>query len=190
MRKAFNFFNSYWITSKELNDKDRLHFLDAIIHYQFTGDKSKLENLSGMAKFAYISQSHSIESQIKGYYDNCKKLNIKPFDNPAIPPAIGATEGAALPPALQVQVQVQGQVQGQGEVQDVIPTFEVFLNEAIGKKKNVNQLDLKLKYDSWVVNGWKDGKGKKIKNWKSKLYNTLPYISEIKQGDNNSKMVF
>jgi hypothetical protein len=36
----------------------------------------------------------------------------------------------------------------------------------------------KLKYDSWVINEWKDGNGNKIVNWKSKLNNTLPYIAE------------
>ena len=35
---------------------------------------------------------------------------------------------------------------------------------------------LKLKYDSWILNGWKNGNGKKIVNWQSTLLNTLPYI--------------
>jgi hypothetical protein len=61
-----------------------------------------------------------------------------------------------------------------------IPPFDIFLDYAKTKKPNINKAELKLKYESWVVNDWKDGKDNKIKNWKSKLLNTLPYISEDK----------
>lgn len=59
-----------------------------------------------------------------------------------------------------------------------IPHFDIFKDYALEKKKNVCIDSLKLKYESWVENDWKNGKGKKIKNWKSTLLNTLPYIKE------------
>lgn len=59
-----------------------------------------------------------------------------------------------------------------------IPEFLEFKTFAFDKKPNVCETDLKLKYDSWVTNGWKNGNDKKIKNWKSSLLNTLPYIKE------------
>jgi len=59
-----------------------------------------------------------------------------------------------------------------------IPDFLEFKTFAFEKKPNVCETDLKLKYDSWVTNGWKNGNDKKIKNWKSSLLNTLPYIKE------------
>jgi hypothetical protein len=63
-----------------------------------------------------------------------------------------------------------------------IPAWEDFLAYALDNKPLVNKLDLKLKYDAWVVNGWKkqskDGKLVKIANWKGTLLNTLPYIKE------------
>lgn len=65
-----------------------------------------------------------------------------------------------------------------------IPNLSEFLNYA--KQKDVD-FDLKkkniiLKYESWKENDWKDGYDKKIKNWKSKLLNNLPYIQkELKQ---------
>ncbi|MCK5600298.1 DUF4373 domain-containing protein [Candidatus Pacearchaeota archaeon] len=62
-----------------------------------------------------------------------------------------------------------------------IPTWNDFLNYATEKKPEVNQSVLKLKFDSWVENRWKDGNQKPIKNWKSKLLNTLPFIEERKQ---------
>lgn len=60
----------------------------------------------------------------------------------------------------------------------IIPLYDDFLNYAIEQKPKVNKSLVKLKYDSWVVNEWKDGNGKPIKNWKSKLNNTLPFIAE------------
>lgn len=96
MRKAINFFRSYYDIAKELNDKDRLAFYDAILNKQFENIDT---HLSGMAKFAYVSQKHSITAQIKGYYDKTKDAKF----NPALPPTIGATE----PPCLQVQEKEQ-----------------------------------------------------------------------------------
>lgn len=57
-----------------------------------------------------------------------------------------------------------------------IPVYEDFLNYSVAKKPNVCTMQLKLKYESWVENGWKDGNNKPIKNWKSKILNTLPYL--------------
>jgi hypothetical protein len=60
-----------------------------------------------------------------------------------------------------------------------IPSFDVFKNYAISKKSNVNIEALNMKYQSWIESGWKCGKPeRKIKNWKSTLLNTLPYINE------------
>ena len=60
-----------------------------------------------------------------------------------------------------------------------IPTFIEFLKFAIEQVPTVNKDEVKLKYESWKVNNWKDGNNKQIKNWKTKLLNTLPYISKI-----------
>jgi hypothetical protein len=60
-----------------------------------------------------------------------------------------------------------------------IPEFDEFLQYAIQQVPNVNKEQVKLKYESWKVNEWKDGNDKPIKNWKSKLNQTLPYISKI-----------
>jgi hypothetical protein len=57
-----------------------------------------------------------------------------------------------------------------------IPEFNEFLEYAISQVPTVNKEDVRLKYESWKVNEWKDGNDKKIMNWKTKLNNTLPYI--------------
>lgn len=68
-RKAVKFYRSYWEVAMELNDKDRLAFYDAVMLRQFTGKESTLK---GMANFAYISQKHSIDAQVKGFEDKTK----------------------------------------------------------------------------------------------------------------------
>lgn len=60
-----------------------------------------------------------------------------------------------------------------------IPEFSEFLQFAIEQIPTINKDEVKLKYESWKVNNWKDGNNKQIKNWKTKLLNTLPYISKI-----------
>lgn len=37
---------------------------------------------------------------------------------------------------------------------------------------------LKLKYQSWIENGWRDGNDKPIVNWKTKILNTLPFLKK------------
>jgi len=87
-RKAVKFYRSYWEVAMELNDKDRLAFYDAVMLRQFTGQESAL---TGMAKFAYISQKHSIDAQVKGFEDKTKI------------PLQGGTQGGKQAPSVQVK---------------------------------------------------------------------------------------
>lgn len=109
MRKSFNFYASYFETGNELNDTDRLGFYDALIRYELTGDNSALLNLNGMAKFAYISQKHSIESQVKGHIDKSKSLDNKPFtgyiNTEKITPMLDPIQGGMLGGGVQLKVQ-------------------------------------------------------------------------------------
>jgi hypothetical protein len=57
-----------------------------------------------------------------------------------------------------------------------IPEWEVFKEYGLENKPNVDLFSLELKYKSWIEAGWQNGNGKSIKNWKSALLNTLPYI--------------
>lgn len=108
-RKGFNFFRSYYDVYNELSDEDKVAFMDALLDRQFLGVKP--EGLNGMAKFAYISQTNSIDSQIKGYED---KTGVK------LTPTEGGAYGGENTPTEQVQVQeeVQVQVQEKEEVKE------------------------------------------------------------------------
>jgi len=92
-RKGFNFFRSYYDVYNELEtNEDKVAFIEALLDRQFLGIKP--ENLKGMAKFAYISQTNSIDSQVKGYEDKTKTI---------LHPTQGGYVGVITPPTEQVQ---------------------------------------------------------------------------------------
>jgi hypothetical protein len=169
-RKAFNFYRSYYEVAKELPKKHQLSFIMAILDYQFEGVET---TLTGMAKFAYMSQKHSIDKQLQGYKDGIK--GGAPPKGKVNPPPKGTPN----------QVQEKGQVQ-EKEKGEYIPPYEDFKKYALSKKGNLNEEALKLKYESWKESGWKNGNGKKIMNWKSTLLNTIPYIKEKRELKTNA----
>ena len=88
-------------------------------------------------------------------------------------------------PKVETEVEVKDESKLEGEEEkpekNPPPSLETFLNYAIENKENVSKSSVELKYKSWVENGWKDGNGKKVTNWKSKLLNTLSFLPEDKE---------
>lgn len=89
----------------------------------------------------------------------------------------------ALDKALQKHGTKQGQsivsIDKQETKNNYIPELSEFLAYAIEKSLTVNREDVKLKYESWLVNDWSvtlNNKTRKIVNWKSTLLNTIPYL--------------
>ncbi|HUX93841.1 MAG TPA: hypothetical protein VMV36_08530 [Ignavibacteriaceae bacterium] len=66
-----------------------------------------------------------------------------------------------------------------------IPEFNEFMTYAMNIEIYCHEFDfqIKAKYEAWKENGWKDGNNSVIKNWKTKLKNTMPYFK--KNGGNN-----
>lgn len=73
-----------------------------------------------------------------------------------------------------------------------IPTIEEFLKHAKSLDSYNDQLifEVKIKYENWVNNGWKNNFDRPITNWKSALKNTIPYLKNNVQDDQklNSKI--
>jgi len=102
-RKGFNFFRSYYDVFNELSDEDKLAFIEALLDKQFLGINPT--DLKGLAKFAWISQVNSIDSQVKGYED---KTGVK------LTPTVGGAERVENTPTEQVQVEVEVKEKVQG----------------------------------------------------------------------------
>ena len=99
-RFQFKFYRSYYDVMLELPESDRLKYLEAILHRQFTGKEIEL---TGMAKFAYISQKHSIDKQVEGWESKIGEALEEPIQDPMQGGSGGGSEG----PTLQIQTQIQ-----------------------------------------------------------------------------------
>jgi hypothetical protein len=142
-RKAFNFYRSYYDVAMKLSNEDRCEFLTALLQKQFDGIEPKL---TGMAEFAYISQRHAIDSQIKGFVSKTKSTPTEP---PYQPP----TEPPTEPPSVQEQGEEQEKEKekGQGEVQvqDLVDTSTENYDDIIFGNKSVEGLDKVL--ERWDI---------------------------------------
>jgi len=71
-----------------------------------------------------------------------------------------------------------------------IPDFSVFKDFALSKDATIDIKALYLKYQAWKENNWMDGNNKIIKNWKSKLLNTLPYLPKMQTKDISKNIIY
>jgi len=152
-RKAFNFFASYFDVAKELNDKDRLAFYDALILEQFTGKKTELK---GMAKFAYVSQQHSIDAQINGFNQRIKRgdTTLEPLSS--VPPAIGAN----LAPAIQEKEEEEEKGKDISST-TLIDCEKLFLEKtAFNWTQQYAKKEAEKFYNFYSAKGWLIGKNK------------------------------
>jgi hypothetical protein len=136
-RKGFNFFRSYYDVYNELeNDADKVAFIDALLDRQFLGIKPL--NLTGMAKFAYISQTNSIDSQVKGYEDKTKTI---------LTPTVGGRQGGNQPPTEQVEVKEKVQVKENNSIDSRKLKFAATLKPFVDE---FGRDTLKDFYDYWT----------------------------------------
>ena len=145
-RKGFNFFRSYFDVYNELSDKDKVQFMDALLDRQFLGIKP--EGLTGMAKFAYISQTNSIDSQVKGYED---KTGTKLSTDEGLPtPTVGGKHGGADTPILQVEEKEKGKVEYTIDFDLLLK----FINKTLNKNFKTINKKVKASYKARLKDGY------------------------------------
>ncbi|MEM6815289.1 MAG: hypothetical protein AAF600_13040 [Bacteroidota bacterium] len=75
------------------------------------------------------------------------------------------------------------------------PTLEEFIEHGedrlsiMGEDPKRYRKSLISKYLAWSDNDWRTGNGRKIKNWKSTLSNTLPYLRAERIEVNEPKVI-
>ena len=151
-RKAFNFYFSYYDIAKELSDKDRLAFYDAIIQRQFYGIET---DLSGLAKFAYISQKHSIDSQVNGWESKMKE----PLNQSITEGAEGGAEGGAEQEKEKGKGKGKGKDKGKEKGKEEINNINFdkllsFLNSKTGKNFKIINEATRKKYYARLKEGY------------------------------------
>ena len=150
MRKAFNFYRSYYDVALLLPELERAEFLMCICHAQFTGEL--MEPKMPIAKLAYIGQLHSIKKQLEGYNYGLKTpKKTDPNNEPKKEPSKGAYKSPLKEPLSQEQVQVQ-------EKEEYTISFEAllqYINESFGRSFQVVNDGVKRKYNSLLKQGYK-----------------------------------
>jgi hypothetical protein len=140
---------------KENNDNVVIEFLD-----------EQLDGIEEKRKQASEAGKRSAEARKRRSESNDRSTTVKqPMNEPS-------TESN--------RVEKSREEKSREEQEKDIPSFDSFLEYALTKEPNIDQADLKRKYDIWVEDDWNDGYGKPIKSWKKKLLNTLQYIKKVK----------
>ncbi len=109
----------------------------------------------------------------RGIIENIKKYNLFDFLN-----KIQISERVDKPFAKPLQ-RVKDKYKDK-DINKSIPDLNEFLNYAKTLPIYHPSFDFQIeaKYNAWVENKWKDGNNKPIKNWKTKIQNTMPYFKK------------
>lgn len=95
------------------------------------------------------------------------KPSIKPISKPDIKPTSKQIER---------EIEIENKLK-----ENKYPTESEFLEYALSNNPNLDKQAVINKFKSWSEYNWFNGNGKKIKNWKSSLLNTIPYLPLVKQ---------
>lgn len=155
-RTAFNFYRSYYDVAAELSDKDRLAFYDAVMQKQFFNKETEL---TGNAKFAYISQKHSIDRQVKGYMD---KMGISvyqqvnnPTQPPYQPPSVDPTQPPTDDPCQQEKEKGEEEEKEKEELNTIdFASLLKFINFKTGRNFKVINQGVQKKYNARLREGY------------------------------------
>ena len=166
-RLQFKFYKSYYEIAKEIeNDKDKIDYLMAICEYQFTGIEPELK---GMAKFAFLSQKHSLNKQVEGFEFATDPIRIPHKDTPeGYPDSI---------PLIQVPTTIDNKEYkiDNKEEESNKENRKIFIPPALSDvqsyfQENGYSLESANKaFNYYATNNWADSKNNKIKNWKQKM---------------------
>jgi len=87
---------------------------------------------------------------------------------------------------LKYEIEIESEKESEIEDKKItIPEFIEFKNYVLEIEPNINIKSLEYKYNAWKENNWKDGNNKKIKNWKTKISNTLQYLEKDEENKRN-----
>ena len=167
-RDSMIIYRSFFEAIKELQKTNQAEVWNAVYELGLNG---KYVELSGISKTIFTLIAPQIEANYKKFINGSK-------------PKTKQVESKTEAKEKQTRSKTEGNVNDNvNDNVNVIPSCEEFIAYAVSNVSDINTEEVRLKYESWKVNNWctnVKGKEKPIKNWKSTLLNTLPYLSRIK----------
>ena len=185
-KKSFLLYCDLLEVAKELDDKSRGELFLYILKY--VNDLNP-EPPNELIKMLFIPIKQQLKRDLKKYENICNrnKTNGSKGGRPKKPKKpTGLTGNPKKPKKPDTDTDTDIDIDKENKN---IPIYNDFLKYAVSKKPKLNPDTLRLKYDSWVENDWKDGNDKQIKNWKTKILNTLPFIDETSKRVNTNPVV-
>ena len=149
-KKAFNFYRSYYETSLLLQKEDKAEFLEAILHYQFTGEL--IEPNSPMALLAFRGQIHSLRKQVIGYEMG---KNTYPNGNPTKGKYKGEYKGSHKEEQEQEKEQEKEKEKEKEEINNInFDKLLLFLNSKTDRNFKIINEAIRKKYYARLKEGY------------------------------------
>jgi molybdopterin converting factor small subunit len=165
MRDSMLIYRSFFEAIKGLQKEEQADVWNAIYELGLNGNEVELNGLS--ESFFLL-----IKPQILA--------NLKRFEN-GKKPKVKQTISEKEAKLKQEESKIEANNNNNNNNNNNIPTLDEFVAYGLVQLPDVSKEALRLKYHSWVSNDWcvsVGGKTRKIKNWKSSLNNTLPYLQK------------
>ena len=169
-----------WLESfEELTDEEAGRLAKHLFRYVNDLDPEAPDKIT---KMCFIPIKQSLKRDLVKYEERAERarLNGAKGGRPKTQKTQSVISEPKKPDSDNVNVSVSDSVNVSTDVD--IPAYEDFKEYALDKCSelnfNVPENSINAKYQSWKANGWRNGNGKKIKNWKTTILNTLPYLQQ------------
>lgn len=196
MKKSFVLYNDMEEVVKELSNEQAGQLLKLILKY-VRGEDSTPEDLLLKVVFTPIKLQLDRDADKYDKYIDKQRENGLKGGRPKNPPLTQKTQRLKKEPKKADTVTVTDTVTDNvnetvnvnvSDINAHTPTESEFLDYSrelcLETNKNFDTMEFtfKSKYLAWIGDNWRDGNGNEIKNWKTKLRNTLPYLKPINNG--------
>lgn len=85
---------------------------------------------------------------------------------------------------VETETEVEG-VKNKNEIPSLIEFMDYCLSIE-GINTEPLRFSIQAKYEAWTENKWRDGNNSPIKNWKTKIKNTIPHLKPVYNGNSNN----
>lgn len=99
-----------------------------------------------------------------------------------VPDSNSLTIDSSPPPETKQKQETESETKQETEIPSEIEFLD-YCKSFLGSNYLNLEFSLKAKYEQWVADKWIDGNKNPIKNWKTKIKNTVQYLKPVKNGN-------